>query len=422
MELNKTSALFITEKKYVDFTIPGGVQLCTEEFIQYFEKAGYALTVFKVQPVVTVLKRIKIKLGIEIYSLYEVEKYLEELCTLIVAGNIKTVLFNQLNLAHWTAALKPRLPDDVRFIGLSHGNESGDFLHDITKISNGNGGYGKGNGKGNTAGTSKSDNLGATKSINLGATKTTALQTWRLGKLLVREKYLFQQLLDGVITISKHESYIDQWLGARKILYLPRILKPDWIRWTPGLNRIGFVGTLNHLPNLQGIVDIAEELTAKHFKGQLRLVGSPPQTGLDLAKKYPFIFYAGALTETELRDEASHWSLFLNPVFWYSRGSSTKLAQGLNWGIPVLSTPAGSRGYSLSDLSILCEDNTAHSFVKAVFRILGAAPIQDSAIALTQSLLAAKQATVNNLNAFDIEPWLLQLQQFIDDKKPGNDA
>ncbi len=376
MEHYQTPALFITEKKYIDYSIPGGVQRCTEEFVHYFEKAGYALTIFKVQPVVTVLKRIKIKLGLETYDLYEADQYLEEITAAVISGNIKIVLFNQLNLAHWTDALKKRLPDDVRFIGLSHGNESGDYLHEAT---------------------------------NTG--RTTFLQTWRLGKLLVKEHHLFRHLLNGVITISEHDSYINQWLGAGNVLYLPRILQPDLISWIPVPDTIGFVGTLNHLPNLQGITDMAEALTARNFSGQLRLAGGPPETGYDLAKKYPFIHYSGALTETELRKEVASWSVFLNPVFWYSRGSSTKLAQGLAWGLPVVSTPAGTRGYDLSDPDLCCADNTPASFVTKVL----------STLASPSLLSALKQTAENNTKTFNLEPWLLQLRLFVA-KITGTDA
>jgi hypothetical protein len=41
------------------------------------------------------------------------------------------------------------------------------------------------------------------------------------------------------------------------------------------------------------------------------------------------------------------WAIFLNLVFYYSRGVSTKLAKGLGWGIPVLTTPYGNRGYDI---------------------------------------------------------------------------
>lgn len=367
-ETLKPSALFITEQKYMDYAIPGGVQLCTAEFIQYFETAGYQVIPFKVKPVISTLKKIKIKLGIEVYSLYEIKDYAKDLVALIVREHIKVVLFNQLNLAHWVSSLKGAVPADVKFIGLSHGNESGDYLHEIT--------------------TAKSASL---------------VQTWRLGRLLVKEKYIFQQLLHGLITISKNDQAINQWLGAQQQLFLPRILSPDFIRWSPVGQVIGFVGTLDHLPNLQGISKVAEVLKRRGFQGQLRLVGHPASTGTALAKKYPFITYRGALSPENLLKEAESWSIFLNPVFWYSRGSSTKLAQGINWGLPVISTPAGTRGYALADDTLISADHTPEKFVDKVLRKL------ESAVALAE----LKQASENNAHRFKLAPWVAELQLFI---------
>ena len=54
----------------------------------------------------------------------------------------------------------------------------------------------------------------------------------------------------------------------------------------------------------------------------------------------------------------SSWGMFLNPVFWLSRGASMKLATGLRNGIPVLTTKNGMRGYDIDDnLVHLCGDN-----------------------------------------------------------------
>ncbi|WP_442590250.1 glycosyltransferase [Pedobacter sp. AW31-3R] len=364
----KTPALFITAQKYVDYQVPGGVQLCTAEFMHYFESAGYSLIPFKVQPRLTIRKRIKIKLGIETYSLYDAASYLKELLAVIQQHDIKVVLFNQLNLAHWVSSLKHLVPSDVKFIGLSHGNESGDYLHAFSS-----------------------------------SRPASLVQTWRLGRLLLKEKHLFQHLLDGVVAISKNDSFINQWLGVQQILFLPRILFPDFISWNPVDRQIGFVGTLDHLPNLQGLTEIADDLKSRDFQGTLRLVGGPPAAGRTLAENYSFISYAGVLSPDELIKEAAGWSLFLNPVFWYSRGSSTKLAQGINWGLPVVSTPAGTRGYELTDHRVVCEDNTAATFVDMVLRHLN-----------SESWLGQlKQATENNALNFRLEPWIDQLQVFV---------
>src|SRR6187402_945867 len=230
--------LFITDKIFVDYTIPGGVQICTAEFIKYLQAANFKVNVFKVTPSPTIISRIKAKLGLEAYELYNVNSWLDAVVNTINTENIKFVFFNQLNLSYWTIKIKGRVGADVKFIGLSHGNESGDYLHDITKTPH-----------------------------------TSFLQTWRLGKLIIKEKTMFSKLLDGVITISDNETYIDQWLGAQNILFLPRILEPSFINWQPEPNTIGFVGTLNHLPNIAGIELLADQLNLNGFTGKFKVAG-----------------------------------------------------------------------------------------------------------------------------------------------------
>jgi len=53
----------------------------------------------------------------------------------------------------------------------------------------------------------------------------------------------------------------------------------------------------------------------------------------------------GYLSNEELAKECESWSFFLNPVFYYSRGVSTKLAKALGMGLPVITTEIGNRGY-----------------------------------------------------------------------------
>ena len=71
-----------------------------------------------------------------------------------------------------------------------------------------------------------------------------------------------------------------------------------------------------------------------------------------MEKKYSFVSYVGFIPDDELKEELTKWTYFLNPVLWYSRGASTKLAQAISMGVPVLSTPAGNRGYCFEQNSI----------------------------------------------------------------------
>jgi len=374
MQNTPEKVLFITDGAYIDYEIAGGVQLCTQEFVTYFETAGYAINIFKVKPEINIAKKIKIKLDIEVYSIYEVGKYLAQIIDTIKTNNIKLVLFNQINIAHWATAIKNRLPADIRFIALSHGNESGDYLHHVTHN------Y-----------------------------QNSFIKTWRLGKLLTREKQIFGTL-DGVIVISRQEEYINSWIGAQEVLYLPRILTPIFINWQQNTNRVGFVGTLDHLPNFNGVKRLAEELKKQNFGAEFVLVGGPENLGRQLEQSYPFIKYKGRLSSHELENEVKTWAVFLNPVFWYARGASTKLAQAINWGLPVITTPAGARGYDLADSVIITPDNSPSTFAAVIMKALNSA----------EYLAALKSSSEINSRSFKINPWADQLRSFINNIKSIN--
>jgi glycosyltransferase involved in cell wall biosynthesis len=374
MQGKPEEVLFITDGAYIDYEIAGGVQLCTQEFITYLKTAGYTINIFKVQPEITIAKKIKIKLDIEAYSIYEVDKYLAPIIDAIKTNNIKLMLFNQLNIAHWVTVIKNRLPADVKFIALSHGNESGDYLHHVTHNH-----------------------------------QNSFIKTWRLGRLLIREKQIFS-ILDGVISISRQEEYINSWIGAKEVLYLPRILTPAFINWQQNAKQVGFVGTLDHLPNLDGIKRLAVELKKQNFGAELVLVGGPEHIGKQVEQEHSFIKYKGRLNSEQLENEVKTWAIFLNPVFWYARGSSTKLAQAINWGLPVITTPAGARGYDLADNAITTGDNSPATFAATVIRALNT----------PEWLNTLKVSSETNSKSFKIKPWANQLRSFIDNIKSIN--
>lgn len=372
VKIQQEPVLFLTDKVFVDAAIAGGVQLCTHEFINYLEASGHIVKIIKVSPNITFMRKVRKKLQIETYELYDIDQWLDEIVETITGNQIKLVFFNQVNLAHWSPSIKAKVAADVKFVGLSHGNESGDYLHDITQGS-----------------------------------RTSFLKTWRLGKYLVKEKAIFSTYLDGVITISDNETYIDQWLGAQNAFYLPRILKNNFIDWAPVANRIGFAGTLSHLPNYVGIDLLSAELQKRNFNGTLRLVGGPESAGKLLQQKYPFITYVGAISSSDLVKEACSWCILLNPVFWYARGSSTKLAQALSWGIPVVSTLAGTRGYDLANRAISIKNNDPGDLAEMIINTL----------ASKTTLEGLKQQAINNVIKFDLDAWSAKLSDFLAELK-----
>ncbi|UKT64385.1 glycosyltransferase [Pedobacter mucosus] len=365
----KEDILFITDKKYIDYEIAGGVQICTREFLEYFEGAGYNVIVVRVLPTITLMKRLKLKLGIEAYELYDLESFLIEIVETINTNKIQLVLFNQLNIAHWAAKIREKISYPLKCIGLSHGNESGDYLHEITK-------------------RYRIPNI---------------REIWRLGKLITKEKVLFTSTLDGVVIISEQERYIGQWLGAKKTLFLPRILKPQFINWKPENKVIGFVGTLDHHPNYEGIELFANHLQNINFDGTLKLVGGPSAIGEKFARKYSFISYRGQLSNDELPIEVSKWSIFVNPIFWYARGSSTKVSQFISWGIPILSTRAGIRGYHLANTNFLTKDDTPKNLSELVINSLHSFEV----------LSILKKISEENATKFKVGKWSSALKEFL---------
>lgn len=361
-------ALFISDKKYFDAGLTGGVQRCTQEYLMYLKHAGLNVTPFLIEPSLTIKNRIKIKLGIEVYERYDIKGYLEPLINQINTLKIKLVLFNQVNLAGWAAKLRPHLSADIKFVALSHGNESGDFLHE-----------------------------------SASANQSGIINTWRLGKLLVTESQVFSQHLNGIIVLSKNDLYVNQWLGADKQFYLPRLLSPQFISRQPVDKRMGFVGTLDHLPNRRGLEYLLNELKRRRLNYKIRLVGAPAGIGHEIAAQYAFVEYVGALSEPDLIAEMQTWSVFLNPVFWYSRGASTKLAFAINYGVPVITTPAGKRGYELYSDYIISADNTPKTFVDKILNVL------ESKADLEQ----LERATKDNANNFDLAFWADKLRAFL---------
>jgi hypothetical protein len=313
------NALFISNKSHLNAPIPGGVQICTYEFIALFKKAGFEMDFFPIVTTRSFVKRLKIKLGINAYDFYDFDKYMAQMIKKIKEEQIKLIIINQVNLSGFAKLLKNKV-NNLKVIVLSHGNESGDYLHEVLD------------------------------------SKYNIFKVFKLGQLIYKEAAYFSNYVDLLVTISDIEKKIGQWLGALNCIYIPRTITEASLDRKPLPNSIGFVGTLNHPPNLLGVELLANELDKLNFCGSMRIVGSPKEIGFKLEKKFKCIKYIGYLSNDELKEEAKLWTIFGNVVFWYSRGVSTKVAQMIGWGVPVITTTAGIRGYEWSDGEMIIAD------------------------------------------------------------------
>lgn len=329
--MTKLKAIFLTNSHSLQSEVTGGVQLCSQEFhhilehIEEIELEDYFVSYTR-----NFFQRFCIKIGLENYSMYDVNRDTSDLIEYIIKRDINIVFINMASLVRYARPIKEMLRKKVKVILLSHGNHSGDFLHLLTKP------------------------------INKNSILRNFLNYYRLGLLIATEAIHRVKYVDAVVALSETEMQIENWFGAPKSIFLPRRLHPNFVNHQPILGRIGFVGRLDHPPNLQGIQILLDALATKNHQDlEVRLVGAPEEYGHLIKSKYPFITYLGELSDKALDEEVASWAFLLNPVWWYSTGASTKLAKAISWGIPIISTTAGTRGYHWKEGQLLITDTPA---------------------------------------------------------------
>lgn len=319
--MKEVQVLFISNSKYIDSNAAeGGVKLCTQEYIDLIA-TSFKVLLFPVALNKSFAYRIKKKIGIAVYQDYSTGEYLTQLRKVVSENNIDLIFLNLTNTITFSLLIKKNFPA-VKIILCSHGNESGDFLHEI-----------------------------ALHKKFKGFKKIIA--HYALGKMLCLESE-YRNNIDIVLTVSEVEEHIEKWIGAENVKMIARTIPDNKKEHQPVKGRVGFFGDLSHSPNFFGIKMLCDSLLKLHANEiELRLVGTDTEIGQLLHKKYAFVNYLGYLSEGDLEKEIITWTFALNPVFYYSRGVSTKLGKALSWGLPVITTLRGMRGYQWQNGELL---------------------------------------------------------------------
>lgn len=312
--------LFVTNKGHVGDS-HGGVQTCSREYLALLSAANIAIDMLEVdvdrRPVTRLVRHLRTSPYTGSVCAPDLQK------VEAAAEHVDVIFLNQVNLASALARLQN--PERVRpkVVLLSHGAEVTDLLNLIR----------------------------ARQCLPLS------------GKLRPTPKHTLHNVLTDEVTaragvqaavcLSPFDADFERWLGVLEVTWIPRTVTPRPLDWKPIANRFGFLGTLDHAPNLEGLVAVLEAIKRfrlEHF--EIRIVGGPPHLGQWLVQRFGFVTYLGGLDDAVLQPEAATWSAFLNPIFCQARGCSTKLATALAWQIPIITTPVGCRGYVYRDGSI----------------------------------------------------------------------
>ena len=309
------STLFVTPNDYIDPQARGGVQQCTHDYLKTLIAAGAEPQIASFDIDQAFLTRVGRRLSPRPFA-YQVPRAFQasvvERCRRL---KTTTVFLNNSVSSALAPALRQALSDDVRIVLLSHGVEHTDVVNAL-RVDPG------------------------------GVPRHMRAPTW-LGQMILQEMKQ-RQSLDLVLCMSEEDVLVEKWLGARACLYLPRTVEVAPMSWRPQADRLGYVGTLNHGPNVDGLRQLASALTGVDGV-VLRVVGGPVEAGDRLQREFRNIRHLGRLSDDALLAEASTWSALTNPMFCQARGASTKVATALGWGVPVATTVEGARGYRWDD-------------------------------------------------------------------------
>lgn len=340
-------AWFVTSPSALEAKIPGGVQLCSQEFLSIV-RAGFPETeVIRIGHSRAWSDRLHKRFGTAPYRLFSPQEFQQMAQSQIQRHSRPAVVF--LNMCETTRLAKTvKLIDPaIRVVLLSHGTQTGDDLYEAS-------------GK--------------------GGIRTHGWRSWwapwKLGSDLCLESMYRRNFIDCVGAMSEEECVLERWLGASETIFLPRVVKPSPLKPCPVTGRVGYVGTLDHTPNIVGLEQTLR-LLGKRTESSLevRVVGGPEAKGRQLQEKFPtLVRYLGPLGSEALAEEAATWSVFINPIYWLSKGASMKLGQALAWKIPFVSTRSGARGYSIPGLEDWITDDTPEALVNCVFQMVRIGP------------------------------------------------
>jgi len=288
------------------FSGSGGVQWCTSEYLRTLGEV-FEVSIVGYDSPRGLMDRISRKLARRPFSLGMPKNAMEKIMSWAGGEDHNWVFLNNTCALEFVRVVPREKRTNIKTIFLSHGAQ-------------------------------------ITDEVNERVISDHAISAAKLKRTLVAEITL-RRALDGVICISEEDAIFERWLGSTNVCFIPRMIARAPLPLQPRRGLIGTVSTLSHGPNVQGIRFLAEALDRAGSDVRLRLVGGPDAAGENLAREYASVDYCGRLNDAELEREAATWCAFANPIFCQARGASTKIATALGWGLPVLTTRQGVRGY-----------------------------------------------------------------------------
>ncbi len=323
------SAVFVSHRKSVEGA-PGGQQVCTHEYRETLRMAGFELHDVFWEHERTLSRRLSNRLRPSPYNRPWSPGLAERSVDAARYHGADLIFLNVIDLLPLAQDIKQLAGSDCKVVMLSHGLASVDEVHTQRIL----------------------------RSYPFLPINPSPLQPGHL----LRQEAEYLPFCDHVVSLAPFEMEICRWLGAKSNSWIPRAIPQDPLDRNPVPGRLGVVGTLDHPPTMEAMWLVLEAMRLQGSgASRVRIVSGSRHQAEFFASCFPFVDYVGRLDDVALREEARTWCAFLHPLFCFARGASTKLATGLAWGLPCITTPSGMRGYDLPQGAVACAD-TAEEF------------------------------------------------------------
>lgn len=340
----------------------GGQQVCTHEYRETLRMAGFDLVDVLWEHERTLVRRVSNRLKPSPYNRPWPSDLARRAVDAARQHDAKLVFLNVIDLLPLAQDIKEIAGNDLKVVMLSHGLASVDEVH-------------------------------TQRILTTYPFLPSNPSPLRPGDLL-RQEAEHLPFCHHVMSLAPFEIEICRWLGAKSNSWVPRAIPRDPLERRPIPGRVGAVGTLDHPPTMEAMWLVLEAMRKRGPADvKVRIVSGSRRQAEFFAAKFSFVEDAGRLDDAGLRAEAATWNAFLHPLFCFARGASTKLATGLSWGLPCITTESGMRGYALPEGAVYCV-GTPEEFADTVRDPAARPPmkadlfwtVKDSANALAQGM------------------------------------
>jgi len=177
---------------------------------------------------------------------------------------------------------------------------------------------------------------------------------------------------DHVLTFTQQDTdLLKRLTNSHNVSYNPRGIEiPEVVRDYSQRDRFSllFVGTFNHLPNVDAVIwlcsEIFPELQKRCPQATLYIVGKNPPTSVrTIAAADQAIRLLGFVPQIE--DYLDRLSVFVAPIR-LGGGIKTKILHAQSYGIPVVTTPIGAEGIESGDETTLIVKRSVPEIVDSI--------------------------------------------------------